>query len=145
MCLLNPITLISELEVSPSNRISRRDKEEIESSRVEHAVIDPSGEWMATIDRRENEDEFSTELYLKIWQWSESTWALNSRIDRPHGSHDVVVTGFSPQHSSRGDQLLMTTGLDGNVKTWCIKSLRMKDEKIEGTWHATIVNRPAYQ
>ena len=52
-------SLVSELEVSASNRVSRRDEKPLEASRVDYAVVDQRGEWMATIDKRENEEEFS--------------------------------------------------------------------------------------
>ena len=48
--------LVAELEVSPSNRVSRRDEKALQPSVVERVVVSPSGEWMATVDVREGDD-----------------------------------------------------------------------------------------
>ena len=61
--------LLSELEVSPSNRISRRDEKALEPCRVEVSAVSDSGDWMATLDTREGEDSFRGEVYLKMWSW----------------------------------------------------------------------------
>lgn len=85
---------------------------------------------MATVDKRENEDDFSAELFLKIWRWasSSSSWVLNTRIDRPHGSGAVNAVSFSPTNNSTSGSLLMTAGSDGCVKTWRTRA----DSGIEG-------------
>jgi len=117
---------MSELEVSPSNRVSRRDEKMLEPSRVEQAVVSSSGEWLATIDSREGDEYFRGEVHLKVWRWESSTglWNLNTRIDRPHGPARVTSIVFSPCDSS-GD-ILMTSGEDGNVKSWRIRSITNK-------------------
>ncbi|KIK94037.1 hypothetical protein PAXRUDRAFT_12297 [Paxillus rubicundulus Ve08.2h10] len=124
-------TLIAELEVSPSNRVSRRDEKALEPARVERAVISSSGDWMATIDRREGDESFRGEIYLKFWCWDKKTafWILNTRIDRPHGLARVTSLSFSP--GVEGMQVL-TTGEDGNVKAWRIRSVRDKKGNEEG-------------
>lgn len=99
---------------------------------MEFVVVDPSGKWMATVDRRENEDQFSAEVHLKIWGWTSKTWVLNTRIDHPHDWKDVVAILFSPDCRRNDSALLMTAGLDGNIKTWCPKTLKTKDGKVEG-------------
>lgn len=117
--------LISELEVSPSNRVSRRDEKIIVPSCVEHAVISPSGEWLATIDVRKADDGFRDEIYLKIWLWDQKggRWTLNTRIDRPHALHNVTCLAFSPL-SKNCLSYLVTTGDDGNVKTWGLRNVK---------------------
>ena len=99
---------------------------------MEYVVIDPSGSWMATVDKRDNEDEFSAEVYLKIWEWASKTWVLNTRVDHPHGPKDVVAIAFSPHGRGKEEAYLMTAGLDGSIKTWCPRTLKMKDGKAEG-------------
>ncbi|KAJ7631055.1 WD40 repeat-like protein [Roridomyces roridus] len=112
-------TLISELEVSPSNRVSRRDEKPLEPCRVEQAILSPSGDWLATIDAREGDEDLHGESYLKIWWWDRKAgfWILNTRVDRPHGLQKVTDVAFSP--GSEGHPLfLATAGGDGNAKTW---------------------------
>jgi NET1-associated nuclear protein 1 (U3 small nucleolar RNA-associated protein 17) len=119
--------LISELEVSPSNRVSRRDEKMLEPSRVEQAVVSSSGEWLATVDSREGDEFFRGEVYLKVWRWESSVgqWALNTRIDRPHGLAKVTSIVFSP-NDTFGGTFLVTSGEDGYLKSWRIRSVTDK-------------------
>jgi NET1-associated nuclear protein 1 (U3 small nucleolar RNA-associated protein 17) len=122
--------LVAELEVSPSNRVSRQEEKMLAPSRVERVVISPSGEWMATIDRREGDESFRGEIYLKIWWWDKKTtfWILNTRVDRPHGLKKVTSMSFNPSDNIQ----LVTTGEDRNVKTWRIRSTKDKKGNVEG-------------
>ncbi|KAG2076892.1 WD40 repeat-like protein [Suillus decipiens] len=124
--------LVAELEVSPSNRVSRQEEKMLEPSRVERVVISPSGEWMATIDRREGDESFRGEIYLKMWWWDKKSafWILNTRVDRPHGLNKVTSLSFSPSD----DIQLVTTGEDKNIKTWRIRSTKDKKGNIEVSW-----------
>lgn len=126
------MTIISELEVSQSNRVSRRDEKPIEPSRVELVAVCASGEWMATIDRRTNEDEFSTEVYLKFWHMESSSWCLNTRIDQPHGDKAISAISFSPATIGGQGWILTTAGLDGRVKTWTVRTAKTKNNTVEG-------------
>ncbi|KAJ8468395.1 hypothetical protein ONZ51_g9678 [Trametes cubensis] len=130
--------LISELEVSPSNRVSRRDEKPLQPSRVERAVLSDSGDWMATVDYREAEESFRAEVYMKIWQWDRKGgfWVLNTRIDRPHGLKKVTGVAFRPRARTQDDLLLATTGEDGHIKTWRIRSVKTKTEGVEEFWVA---------
>ncbi|KAL5519149.1 NAN1_1 [Sanghuangporus vaninii] len=132
--MFSPATsALSELEISSTNRVSRRDEKEIEFARVDFVAVSPSGDWMATIDVRDNDEEFSTEVNLKIWRWDSCTWSLNTRVERPHGPKKVVAMSFCPR-MAKSEGLLMTVGLDGNVKTWCIRSIVAKGTNIEDFW-----------
>lgn len=122
-------TPISELEISPSNRISRIDGDKpIEPSRVQRACITPDGLWLATIDTREGGGEFGRECYLKIWKWDGETaqWGLNSRIDRPHGGGGVKVLSVV-------GSLFVTCGEDG-VRMWRLREGRTGKGDVEGTF-----------
>jgi len=131
--------LISELEVSPSNRVSRRDEKPLEPSRVDRAVISPSGEWMATIDAREGDDTFRGEIHLKIWLWKSGCWILNTRIDRPHALKKITAAVFNP--GTRKSQLsLVTTGQDGNIKIWRIQNVKEKNGVLEGPYSVYLWN-----
>lgn len=127
--------LLSELEVSPSNRVSRRDDKLLQPARVERAVLSESGEWMATVDTREGDDAPRPEVYLKIWQWDRKSgfWILNTRIDRPHGPNRLFNVAFRPAVRSQDDLMLASVGQDGNIKTWRIRSVKTKSEGTEGT------------
>ncbi|KAG7452299.1 WD40 repeat-like protein [Guyanagaster necrorhizus] len=124
---------ISELEVSPSNRVARKDEKALEPAKIELVVITSSGEWMATIDRREGDANSHGENYLKFWWWDRKAgfWILNTRIDRPHGLSKVTDIAFSPSQES-ASLLLVTTGEDNNIKTWSIRTSR--DESASDFW-----------
>lgn len=125
--------LISELEVSPSNRVSRRDEKALEPSRVESAAISDSGEWMVTIDSREATESFRGEVYMKVWRWNVNApfWVLNTRIDYPHGSKRVSTVSFQPKAQGRDTSLLVTAGEDGNIKTWRIRTVTHKSGEVD--------------
>jgi NET1-associated nuclear protein 1 (U3 small nucleolar RNA-associated protein 17) len=136
--------LISELEVSPSNRVSRRDEKMLEPSRVERAVVSSSGEWLATIDSREGDECFRGEVYLKVWRYESSTglWTLNTRIDRPHGPARVTSIVFSPDNGL-GTTLLASSGEDGSVKSWRIRSVaNKKTGTSDGEFHRIVRFHP---
>ncbi|KAG6901218.1 hypothetical protein C0995_015206 [Termitomyces sp. Mi166 len=126
--------LIYELEVSPSNRVSRRDEKPIEPSFVEQTSLSPSGDWLATIDARYAHDGFQNEIYLKLWRWDIKIgrWTLNTRINHPHGAQRVTCISFS----TGLDPLLVTSGEDRAVKTWRLKLVRAKSETVEEFWVA---------
>ncbi|KAI5835962.1 WD40 repeat-like protein [Schizophyllum commune Tattone D] len=128
--------LVSELEISPSNRVSRRDDVPLEPARVEKVVISSSGDWMATVDNRAGDDTFRGEVYLKMWAWDRKTssWSLNTRIDRPHRQHRVTDVRFSPAASLEQPLQLVTTGEDGFIKLWRIRSVKNKDGSREDYW-----------
>ncbi|KAF5385093.1 hypothetical protein D9615_001275 [Tricholomella constricta] len=127
--------LVSELEISPSNRVSRRDEKPVVPSYVEQLVISPSGEWLASIDVREADDDFRDEIYLKIWRWDQKggRWTLNTRVDRPHGLKKVTCLAFSPLSQSFSIHLV-TTGEDGNVKIWGLRAVKGNLGMAEEFW-----------
>ena len=117
-------TLLSELEVSPSNRVSRRDEKPILPARVENVVVSLSGLWMATVDSRVGDADFRPEVYLKFWTWvqKDESWVLNTRIDRPHGTSTVTDLGFNPCVREGESFTLVSTGEDGYIKLWQLRS-----------------------
>ncbi|KAK0465574.1 WD40 repeat-like protein [Desarmillaria tabescens] len=124
---------VFELEVSPSNRVARKDERPLEPAKIERTVINSSGEWMATIDRREGDANSHGEIYLKFWWWDRKAgfWILNTRIDRPHGLNKVTDIAFSPSLDS-ASLLLVTTGEDNNIKTWNVRT--SKDKSASDFW-----------
>ncbi|KZT75043.1 hypothetical protein DAEQUDRAFT_753684 [Daedalea quercina L-15889] len=138
--IYHPISsrLVFELEVSPSNRIARRDEKPLQPSRVEHAVVSDSGEWMATIDRREPDGPFHGEVHLKIWWWDHKSeyWILNTRIERPHGLSRVSALTFRPKTNGNDELFLVTVGADGHIKSWGIRMAKQKSGNTEVFWVA---------
>ncbi|TKY89507.1 hypothetical protein EX895_002038 [Sporisorium graminicola] len=133
-----------ELEVSPSNRVSRVEEEQIEPTRVERVVFSPfvssktaeSGEWMVTFDSRnlsdfEGEVDVVSESSLKFWRWNplNRRYTLNTRIDRPHNGLRLTSITFSPKSA-----LLVTTAADGKVRSWHLASRKLKSGKTESYW-----------
>ncbi|KAL0951558.1 hypothetical protein HGRIS_008240 [Hohenbuehelia grisea] len=136
-------SLVSELEVSPSNRVSRRDDKPIEQARVDRAVISPNGQWMATIDSREGDVSFHGETHLKFWLWDTKSghWILNTKIDRPHGSKTVNSVSFNPAGRDSASSFLVTTGEDGTIKVWRIRVVKTGANSSEECWVARSTQR----
>jgi NET1-associated nuclear protein 1 (U3 small nucleolar RNA-associated protein 17) len=122
-------SLLSELEISPSNRVSRRDDKPITPARVERVVLSSCGLWMATIDCRAGDADFRSEVYLKFWSWArkDGTWSLNTRIDQPHGSHKITDISFSPDFRESQASFLVSTGEDYRIKIWQLQSMPETD------------------
>lgn len=133
-----------ELEVAPSNRVSRVEDEQIEPTRVERVVFSPfvssktaeQGEWMVTFDSRnlsdaEGDVEVVSESSLKFWRWNpvNRRYTLNTRIDRPHNGKRLTSITFSPSSA-----LLVTTATDGKVRSWHMASRKLKSGKLESYW-----------
>ncbi|GAC99801.1 hypothetical protein PHSY_007404 [Pseudozyma hubeiensis SY62] len=133
-----------ELEVAPSNRVSRVEDEQIEPTRVERVLFSPfvsskiaeAGEWMVTFDSRnlsdvEGEVEVVSESSLKFWRWNpvNRRYTLNTRIDRPHNGKRLTSMAFSPSSA-----LLITTASDGKVRSWHMASRKLKSGKLESYW-----------
>ncbi|KAJ8702240.1 NET1-associated nuclear protein 1 [Pleurotus ostreatus] len=126
--------LVSEIEISPSNRISRRDETPIEAYRVENTQISASGEWMVTLDCRAGDENFRGDIFLKFWKWHHKpgVWILNTRIDHPHDLGAVTSMAFKSSDSDDPLQLV-TTGADSHVKIWRLKSIKTPGE-VEESW-----------
>lgn len=75
---VNPLasSVLSDLEVAPSNRVSRRDERELEPVAVEHVTfsepIDGQSKWMATVEGRKGDEVEGGGLVknLKLWSWT---------------------------------------------------------------------------
>jgi len=121
--------LVSQMEVLPSNRVSRPDDVPLEPSRVDRVCFSSSGDWMATIESRGLDD-----LTLKVWKWDtkQKRFALNSRIEEPHKGGKVTSISFSP--SATSSPLLVTTGADHAVKMWRKVEQQVKGARREEFW-----------
>ncbi|KIM33744.1 hypothetical protein M408DRAFT_18764 [Serendipita vermifera MAFF 305830] len=136
----SPLTasLNGELEVSPSNRISRPFQKRLNPLRVDLIAVSDDGKWLATVDMRDGSNEgMGLEVFLKIWMWdtTEKTWDLNTRIDRPHGNNKVHSLAFSPTRDGT-EPLLASGGGDANVKTWNPKQQTEKGSESQVHWAA---------
>ncbi|WFD42555.1 NET1-associated nuclear protein 1 [Malassezia psittaci] len=130
---------ILDVEIVPTNRVSRPEDEALAPPRVQHVAFSlpvqgmTHGEWMATVDGRPG-GSYTSELSLKLWQWNShsKTYQLNTRIDHPHEKH-VTALSFSPRLGSDGI-LLATVGDDGQVKTWRVAVRTLRGERTESYW-----------
>ncbi|KZO95924.1 WD40 repeat-like protein [Calocera viscosa TUFC12733] len=147
-------SLITELEVHPSNRVSKPnpDASPLPTARVERVAISPQGNWMATIDVRRGGEELDLDVdravtRLKVWRWNgqRKEWELNTRVERPHGTGEVTSLAWMPEPplgSGKAELgcLLATTGKDGNVKTWRARVGRGEEGEEEVAW----INRSSF-
>jgi len=149
---------VSELEVAPSNRVSRPDDAALEPVRVERVALSTGGaggaEWMATYEARRGTaaESGSGELdrCLKFWRWDvrEGKYALNSRIDAPHAG-SITSMAFRPpgpaalrkgaKDAAKEHPLFVSTAADGQSKTWRVVSQAVKGGKTQQYWTARSV------
>ncbi|GAA5807850.1 hypothetical protein MFLAVUS_001229 [Mucor flavus] len=124
---------VMDLEVVPMNRIVRAGEKEIVHAHVSHVAFLKSGEWMATVDTRD--DNVTTpELFLKFWRWDPDTQAykLHTRVDYPH-SKPITSLTFNPV-SSQGP-MAITTSKDKTFKVWNLSTdLGRNYQSGEAAW-----------
>ena len=134
--------LLYELEVSPSNKISRRDEKPLEPCYIEYTSVSSSGDWLASVDCRDRDDGIRSESYLKIWRWDRTVdrWILNTRIDRPHGVQKVTCLAFSPSLRELHSIRLVSTGEDGDVKIWGLRTVKKGSGPMEGLFNIEVVD-----
>ena len=133
---------VRDLEVVPSNRVSRPEGEVLEPPRVLMVALSAparggtQAQWMATLDGREG-GAFSGELSLKLWHWDarNKTYVLNTRIDQPH-ERTLTSMAFSPPLAQDETDafMLVTGGRDGHVKTWRMATRALKGARTELYW-----------
>ncbi|KAM9851318.1 WD repeat-containing protein 75 [Aulostomus maculatus] len=82
---------------------------------VVKAAFDSSGNWLATVEERQQED---TELNLKLWAFDEQTqsFVLNTTISAPHEAR-ITAMCFCCAADSR-TTMLVSTSKDGHFKAW---------------------------
>ena len=135
---------ILELEVAPSNRVSRAADKEVDPVRVELAALGTSFNetgWLATAERREADEEEGAAVArtIKVWRWDASlrTYVLTTRLEAPHKA-DVGSLAFSPVPVTLPGAaqptllLLSTSAADGVARLWREKRTRFKSGKVEG-------------
>lgn len=124
---------VMDLEVVPMNRVVRAGEKEIIHAHVAHVAFLKSGEWMATVDMRD--DKVTTpELFLKFWRWDPDTQAykLHTRVDYPHTKPITSLT-FNPV--SRQGPMAITTSEDKTFKVWNLSTdLGRNYQNNEAAW-----------
>ncbi|ORY00710.1 WD40 repeat-like protein [Basidiobolus meristosporus CBS 931.73] len=127
----NPYTdrHVMELEVSPRNRVSRTDEKEIIEPQVEHVAFSKNGDWMATVDSRDD-GENTPELYLKFWKFDPNTqsYTMNTRVDFPHQGR-ITSLQFHPSIRS---PMVVTAGSDKKFKVWELQT--PVDRRADVSW-----------
>lgn len=111
---------IADVEVSPSSAVWRTGEKRHLPSEVEHVAFLSSGEWMATVDMR-NDNVTTMEQHLKFWQWDPNAqaYALHTRVDKPH---TAAITSLTFNPSTRHGPMAITTSKDKTFKVWHLTS-----------------------
>ncbi|KAH8921143.1 hypothetical protein BT69DRAFT_1320992 [Atractiella rhizophila] len=125
-----------ELSVAPTNRVTRRDEDDITETVVEHVAISQEMDlkketgvrWLATMERwQDREDRFSEEASLKFWKVKGNSFEfrVNTRVDNPHKGPLTSLSFSRPirlEFASNTDSapLLLTTAEGGEIKLWAL-------------------------
>ncbi|WVQ70239.1 uncharacterized protein L199_008465 [Kwoniella botswanensis] len=153
---IDPIasSVLFDLEVAPSNRVSRRDEKEIQPVSVEKVAFSDSQDgqsiWMASFESRTGDEMEGGGAIknLKMWKWQDEKYAVNTQFPRPHGSSNVTSVVFSPisQPSSTSSNssilptpYLLTASSDGVAKIWQVRqSKKSQNGKVASAKPALI-------
>ncbi|KAI9638599.1 WD40-repeat-containing domain protein [Dioszegia hungarica] len=128
-------SLLFDLEVAPSNRVSRRDDKHLVPVAVEHVAFSDAVkgqcEWMATVEGRKGDEwEGGGEVRnLKIWRWDGQRYLVNTQFPRPHGITEISSLAFSPLNTPTSPALpyLLSTAIDGTAKLWQVRQSKKSE------------------
>ncbi|KAL1411238.1 NET1-associated nuclear protein 1 [Vanrija albida] len=131
---IDPIasSVLFDLEVAPSNRVSKRDDKELVPIAVEQVAFSPPrdgrSEWMATVEgRTRDEDEGGGFVKtLKFWRWNGERYIVNTQYPRPHGSENIASLSFSSLGPDQ-EPLALTACSSGTVKIWHPRQTKKSD------------------
>ncbi|XP_022102333.1 WD repeat-containing protein 75-like [Acanthaster planci] len=118
--------LLFSLDITGENYISPADLQQpLFHTEVEKVAFDPPGDWMATVERRDDK-QTSPELRLKFWEFDQlkQSFVLNTVISEPHASR-INCLSFRPSSSVSHDThepMAFTTSDDGKFKLWAAAS-----------------------
>ncbi|TPX45559.1 hypothetical protein SeMB42_g03970 [Synchytrium endobioticum] len=106
---------VMELEVTPGNRVSRRDNNDIVRAHVLYVAFSADGEWMVTLESRESGPH---EQHLKFWKYDGATqsYSVNTRVDGPHDSGSVLSLKMNTNPGT--PSTCITTGDDNKFRLW---------------------------
>ncbi|WWD15791.1 hypothetical protein CI109_100215 [Kwoniella shandongensis] len=142
---IDPIasTVLFDLEVAPSNRVSRRDEKQLQPVAVEKVafseVQDGQSVWMVTMEGRNGDDMEGGGMVknLKMWKWIDEKYIVNTQFPRPHGTANLTSVTFSPNTlpsstSSKSSMIsnpyLLTTSTDGVAKLWHVRQSKKSEQ-----------------
>ncbi|CAK9780920.1 WD40 repeat-like protein [Cutaneotrichosporon oleaginosum] len=124
-------SVLFDLEVAPSNRVSRRDEKELEPVAVEmvafSAVRDGRSEWMATVEGRPADETEGGGLVrtLKFWRWNGDRYVINTQYPRPHGTEDLTALAFGETGT---EPFVVTAASSGSVKLWHVRQAKKSEQ-----------------
>jgi len=104
-------TVVKELQVVDRLFVSRTEDEEIFDTTVEKAAFSQDGEWLATVEYRDD-GETECDVRLKFWRANGSKYTLNTSADLAHKKR---ITSLSVHPT---EMLFVTTGDDARFKAW---------------------------
>ncbi|XP_028415073.1 WD repeat-containing protein 75-like [Dendronephthya gigantea] len=112
-------SLAFTLEIVKQNYISKPKNEPLQMTAVEKISFSYDGNWLATVERRDD-GKMTPENRLKFWKFNNESQrhVLNTCIDPPHEGQ-VVAVEFQP--GSFDIRRAMSAAVDGKFKIWMLK------------------------
>ncbi|XP_070565659.1 WD repeat-containing protein 75-like [Ptychodera flava] len=88
---------------------------------VENAAFDCHGDWLATVERRDD-GVTSMEMRLKFWQWDaeRQSFILNTCVELPHQAKVTDLCMRPPNNKLETSPMAATTSLDKKFKIWTL-------------------------
>jgi NET1-associated nuclear protein 1 (U3 small nucleolar RNA-associated protein 17) len=126
-------SVLFDLEVAPSNRVSRRDDKELAPVSVEHVAFsaprDGRSEWMATVEGRASDEREGGGFVktLKFWRWAGDRYIVNTQYPRPHGAEDITALAFGAPAAS-AEPVVVTSSTSGATKLWHVRQVKKSQQ-----------------
>ncbi|XP_071803710.1 WD repeat-containing protein 75-like [Asterias amurensis] len=114
--------LLFSLDVTGENYISPSDLHQpLVHTEVEKVAFDLKGDWMATVERRDDQ-QTTSEMRLKFWQFDhqKQSFVLNTVIAKPHSSAIRCLSFRPPSSHDEYEPMVVTAGDDGKFKLWTL-------------------------
>ncbi|XP_064648354.1 WD repeat-containing protein 75-like [Lineus longissimus] len=109
------------LDIVGQNYISPPDLDKpIVVTEVEHAAFDQEGDWLVTVERRDD-GETAMEMRLKFWMYDKKSqgYILNTNVDLPH-NQPINTLKLRPKSLEDAAPMAVTTSDDRKFKLWCL-------------------------
>jgi len=108
------------IDIIGENLVSSVRERYVYPTRVKHVAFSDNGNWMATVDEREDRI-LPTERRLKFWRYCDlsKNFILNTLVDPPHKG-SIYSLLIRPDPESLQDYMAVTTSEDGDIKTWVL-------------------------
>mmetsp|Transcript_7457 Transcript_7457/g.15218 ORF Transcript_7457/g.15218 Transcript_7457/m.15218 type:complete len:858 (-) Transcript_7457:1535-4108(-) len=106
---------LAEFRICRRNVVSRAENNQPAPPLVEHVAMGVNGDVLISVDYRCIEDDFNVfeSECLQFWYWQNESFALGTRVDRPHRLGRISSLYVHPELP-----IVVTTSVDSSFRVW---------------------------